>query len=102
MVDCCFVGENQWYMMTHDNIHMEGSQPKQRSHISEMTTLKITALILLIFVHSDLLFAYPAIMQPIEWFLLSVFFFVGGYLAYSSFHKRNCSLKGFFKSKALT
>ena len=43
------------------------------------------------------------IMQPIEWFLLSVFFFVGGYLAYSSFHKkRNRSLKGFFKSKALT
>ena len=88
--------------MTHDNIHIEGSQPKKRSHISELTTLKITALILLIFVHSDLLFAYPAIMQPIEWFLLSVFFFVGGYLAYSSFHKRNCSLKGFFKSKALT
>jgi fucose 4-O-acetylase-like acetyltransferase len=41
-------------------------------------------------------------MQPIEWFLLSVFFFVGGYLAYSSFQKRNRSLKVFFKSKALT
>jgi hypothetical protein len=41
-------------------------------------------------------------MQPIEWFLLSVFFFVGGYLAYSSFQKRDRSLKVFFKSKALT
>jgi hypothetical protein len=89
-------------MMTQDEIQIEGKHPKKRGHLSELTILKITALVLLIFVHSDLLFAYPAIMQPIEWFLLSVFFFVGGYLAYSSFQKRNRSLKEFFKSKALT
>ena len=86
------------YMMTYDDI-----QKAERPHsISELTILKITALVLLIFVHSDLLFAYPAIMQPVEWFLLSVFFFVGGYLAYSSFQKRGRSLKQFFKSKILT
>jgi fucose 4-O-acetylase-like acetyltransferase len=91
-------------MMTQYNLQVgAASNQQQHSHsISELTVLKITALVLLIFVHSDLLFAYPKIMQPIEWFLLSVFFFVGGYLAYSSFQKRNRSLKEFFKSKALT
>ena len=90
-------------MVTQDNIQISGSS-KQHKHasLSELTILKITALVLLIFVHSDLLFAYPTVMQPIEWFLLSVFFFVGGYLAYSSFQKRDRSLKIFFKSKALT
>jgi hypothetical protein len=91
-------------MMTHDDLQINANtnQRKHTNSISELTILKITALVLLIFVHSDLLFAYPAIMQPIEWFLLSVFFFVGGYLAYSSFQKRNRSLKVFFKSKVLT
>ena len=85
-------------MMTYDDIQRAG-----RSHsISELSILKITALVLLVFVHSDLLFAYPAVMQPVEWFLLSVFFFVGGYLAFSSFQKRGKSLKQFFKSKVLT
>jgi hypothetical protein len=91
-------------MMTQDNLQIDvANTKKQHTHsISELTILKITALVLLIFVHSDLLFAYPKVMQPIEWFLLSIFFFVGGYLAYSSFQKRNRSLKVFFKSKVLT
>ncbi len=88
--------------MTYDEIQVGGVKTKIRAHLSELTILKITALVLLIFVHSDLLFAYPSIMQPVEWFLLSIFFFVGGYLAYSSFAKRGKSLKQFFKAKALT
>jgi len=88
--------------MTQDNLQVNGNTQQHKHSLSELTILKISALVLLIFVHSDLLFAYPAIMQPIEWFLLSVFFFVGGYLAYASFQKRNKSLKYFFKSKALT
>ncbi len=87
-------------MMTYDEIQVK-VQPHSKP-ISELTILKITALVLLIFVHSDLLFAYPNIMKPAEWFLLSTFFFVGGYLAYSSFMKKGKSLKQFFKSKALT
>ncbi len=83
-------------MMTQDKIH------SACSHISELSILKITALVLLIFVHSDLAFAYPAIMNPVDWFLLSIFFFVGGYLAYSSFAKRGRNLKTFFKTKVLT
>lgn len=41
-------------------------------------------------------------MYPIQWFLLSVFFFIGGYLAYASFLKRGKSLRRFFRNKALT
>lgn len=70
--------------------------------ISELTILKIIALILLIFFHSNLAVAYPKIMNPIQWYLLSIFFFTGGYLAYSSFHSRGKSLKAFFKSKIRT
>lgn len=70
--------------------------------ISEFNYLKITALLLLIFVHSDLLFSYPGIMDPVQWFLLSAFFFISGFLAYESFHKREKSLQRFFKSKART
>ncbi len=89
-------------MMTHDKLQFRGGKSQCKHSISELTILKITALVLLVFVHSDLLFAYPAVMQPIEWFLLSVFFFVGGYLSYSSFQRRNRSLRVFFKSKTLT
>jgi hypothetical protein len=72
-----------------------------RSHlITEFNYLKISALILLIFVHSDLIFTYPSIIYPIQWFLLSAFFFVSGFLAYDSFHNRDNNLKRFFKSKA--
>lgn len=74
-----------------------------RSHsISELTILKVIALILLIFFHSDLAVTYPKIMNPVQWYLLSIFFFTGGYLAYSSFHSRGKSLRLFFKSKIQT
>ncbi len=69
--------------------------------VSEFNYLKIAALILLIFVHTDLLFAYPNIMNPIQWFMLSAFFFISGFLAYESFLKRKKSLSQFFQSKAL-
>jgi hypothetical protein len=87
--------------MTSDTIHIDGNQQHAHS-LSELSMLKIIALVLLIFVHSDLVIAYPKVMYPIQWFLLSVFFFIGGYLAYSSFTKRGKSLKQFFKNKALT
>ena len=69
------------------------------SRHAEFDYLKITALFLLIFVHSDLIIAFPNIIYPVEWFLLSVFFFIGGFLAYDSFHRRRESLQSFFKSK---
>jgi hypothetical protein len=85
-------------MVTSDTIQIQ-----QHPHsISELSILKIVAIVLLIFVHSDLVNAYPTAMYPVQWFLLSVFFFIGGYLAYSSFMKRGKSLKSFFKNKALT
>jgi len=86
--------------MTSDTIHIDGQ--KRPNSISELSIIKIIALVLLIFVHSDLVIAYPTVMYPLQWFLLSVFFFIGGYLAYSSFIKREKSLKCFFKNKALT
>lgn len=102
MLDCWLAPENLGNMMTSDTLQV-GSIPKHKPHtLSELSMLKIIALVLLIFVHSDLVIAYPKIMQPIQWFLLSVFFFIGGYLAYSSFLKRGKSLKLFFKNKALT
>jgi len=86
--------------MTSDLIHVGGqSQPHS---ISELSILKIIAIVLLIFVHSDLVVTYPKVMYPIQWFLLSVFFFIGGYLAYASFQKRGKSLRYFFKNKAIT
>jgi len=68
--------------------------------VSEFNYLKIFALILLLFVHSDLIFAYPSIVYPVQWFLLSAFFFISGFLVYDSFHVRENSLQRFFKSKA--
>lgn len=84
-------------MLSSDTIQV--NQPHTHS-ISEMSILKITALTLLIFVHSDLVNAYPKIMYPLQWFLLSVFFFIAGYLACASFQRRGKSLRHFFKSKA--
>ncbi len=101
MLTCCLAPENAGNMMTSDTLQVGGGKPQSHS-ISELSILKILSLILLIFVHSDLIIAYPKVMYPIQWFLLSVFFFIGGYLAYSSFQKRGKSLKTFFKNKALT
>jgi hypothetical protein len=72
------------------------------SRYDEFDYLKITALFLLIFVHSDLIIAFPNIFYPVEWFLLSAFFFVGGFLAFDTFHRRGESIRGFFKPKALS
>ncbi len=95
------IAELRGNMVPSDIIHVEGE--RMRSHsISELSILKVVALVLLIFVHSDLIVAYPKVMYPLQWFLLSVFFFIGGYLAYASFQKRGKSLKHFFKNKALT
>jgi len=57
---------------------------------------------LLLLVHSDLYFAFPEVILPIEWFLLSSFFFISGFLAFDSFHKRGASIKEFFKSKIVS
>jgi fucose 4-O-acetylase-like acetyltransferase len=87
--------------MTSDDTHI-GDATSRLHSISELAILKIIALILLIFFHSELAVAYPKIMNPIQWYLLSIFFFTGGYLAYSSFHSRGKSLRCFFKSKIQT
>ena len=85
--------------MTLKNTKPDDVSPRSRL-VSEFNYLKILALILLLFVHSDLIFAYPSIVYPVQWFLLSAFFFISGFLAYDSFHFRENSLKRFFKSKA--
>ncbi len=68
--------------------------------IAEFNYLKFTGLFLLIFVHSDLIIVYPEIIYPVQWFLLSSFLFISGYLAFDSFHRRDESFRRFFKSKA--
>ncbi len=73
-----------------------------QSRRTEFDYLKTIALVLLLFVHSSLLFAFPEVVYPVEWFILSVFFFVGGFLAYSSFQKRSQRLTSFFKSKVVS
>ncbi|MCW4054587.1 MAG: acyltransferase [Candidatus Bathyarchaeota archaeon] len=70
--------------------------------ITEFDWLKMLALFLLIFVHSDLLFVFPEIILPLKWFMVSSFFFVSGFLAVNSFHKRGVSIRNFFKSKILS
>ncbi|MCW4004308.1 MAG: hypothetical protein NWE95_10400, partial [Candidatus Bathyarchaeota archaeon] len=60
---------------------------------AEFDWLKIFALLLLIFVHSDLYFAFPEIIQSVQCFLLSCFFFIGGFLTFTSFHKREASVR---------
>jgi hypothetical protein len=69
--------------------------PRSRIVI-EFNYLKITALFLLIFVHSDLIIAFPEVIYPVQWFLLSAFFFMSGFLAYDSFHRRGDSIRLFF------
>jgi fucose 4-O-acetylase-like acetyltransferase len=51
-------------------------------------------------VHSDLIISYPAYTYPFQWFLLSAFFFMSGYLTYSSFKRRNNGIRRFMKAKA--
>ncbi|MCW4028591.1 MAG: acyltransferase [Candidatus Bathyarchaeota archaeon] len=87
--------------MSLNNTQPHDSSPQARI-ISEFNYLKITALILLLFVHSDLVVVYPDAMFQVQGFLLSAFFFISGYLAYDSFHRRDSSLTRFFKSKART
>lgn len=87
--------------MTLSNTQAQYSSPQARI-ISEFNYLKIAALILLLFVHSDLVIVYPDSMFQVQGFLLSAFFFISGYLAYDSFHRRDSSLRLFFKSKART
>ena len=69
--------------------------------IAEFDWLKVLALFLLMFVHSDLLFVFPDVVTPLMWFMISCFFFVSGFLALNSFHKRGASIKRFFKTKIL-
>jgi surface polysaccharide O-acyltransferase-like enzyme len=69
------------------------------TRISEFDWLKVLGLLLLIFVHSDLTSTYPDLIYSLQWILISIFFFVSGYLAYNSLHKRETSIQKFFKSK---
>jgi hypothetical protein len=70
--------------------------------IAEFDWLKTLALLLLIFAHSDLYFVFPEIINPLQWFLLSCFFFVSGFLAFDSFNKCGTSIQTFFRSKILS
>jgi surface polysaccharide O-acyltransferase-like enzyme len=69
--------------------------------IAEFDWLKALALFLLIFVHSDLYVVFPEVILPLKWFMVSSFFFVSGFLAFNSFHKREVSIRVFFKTKIL-
>jgi len=73
-----------------------------KTRIAEFDWLKMLALLLIVFVHSDLYFVFPEIIYPTQWFLVSCFFFVSGFLAYDSLHKRGASIRKFLKSKFLT
>ena len=73
-----------------------------KSRIIEFDWLKMAALLLLIFVHTNLYFDFPNVMQPVEWVMLSIFFFVSGFLAFDSFHKRGTRIRDFLKSKVLS
>jgi len=69
--------------------------------IAEFDWLKMLALFLLIFVHSDLYVVFPEFILPLKWFMVSSFFFVSGFLAFNSFHKRGVRIRDFFKTKIL-
>lgn len=69
--------------------------------IEEFDWLKMMALFLLIFVHSNLYVVFPEVILPLKWFMVSSFFFVSGFLAFNSFHKRGASIRVFFKTKIL-
>ena len=75
--------------------------PIKSNRIVEFDWLKMFALVLLIFVHSDLYFVFPEIIFPTQWFLVSSFFFVSGFLAYASLHKRGASIQKFLKTKII-
>lgn len=68
----------------------------------EFDWLKVFALVSLLLVHSDLHFAVPEISSSVQCFLLSGFFFVSGFLAFDSFHKRGARIRNFFKPKILS
>ncbi|TRO45808.1 acyltransferase [Candidatus Bathyarchaeota archaeon] len=70
--------------------------------IVEFDWLKLIALFLLIFVHSDLYFVYPEIIYPVQWFLLGCFFFVSGFLIFDTFQKCEGSIRNLWKSKFLS
>ena len=70
-----------------------------KTRIVEFDLLKIVALLLIIFVHSDLIFVFPEIINPTKWFLVSSFFFISGFLVYNSFHSREASILRFVKTK---
>ena len=70
-----------------------------KTRLAEFNWLKMIAIFLLVFVHSELYFAYPDIFSPLLWIIMSCFFFVSGFLMPDSFHKRGESLKAFFKVK---
>jgi len=72
-----------------------------KPRIAEFDWLKMLALFLLVFVHSDLYLVFPEVIYPLKWFLISSFFFVSGFLAFNSFHKRGVKIREFFKSKFL-
>jgi hypothetical protein len=72
-----------------------------RPRLPEFDWLKVLALFLLVFVHSDLESVFPEIILPLKWFMTSCFFFVSGFLAFNSFHKRGGSIRVFFKTKLL-
>ena len=71
------------------------------SRLPEFDWLKVLALFLLVFVHSDLESVSPEIIHPVKWFMISCFFFVSGFLALNSFHRRGASIRVFFKTKIL-
>lgn len=78
-----------------------GQSASATTRIAEFDWLKMLALILLIFVHSDLYVVFPDFVSPLKWFMVSCFFFVSGFLAFGSFHKRKASIRRFFKTKIL-
>ena len=78
-----------------------GQAASGKPRIAEFDWLKILALFLLVFVHSNLLDVYPEVINPLTWFMISCFFFVSGFLAFNSFHRREVSIRKFFKTKLL-
>jgi hypothetical protein len=72
-----------------------------RPRLPEFDWLKVLAFILLVFVHSDLESVFPEIILPLKWFMISCFFFVSGFLAFNSFHKRSANIRVFLKTKLL-
>jgi hypothetical protein len=70
-----------------------------KTRIAEFDWLKLSALLLLILVHSELYYTLPEVIVPVMWVLVGDFLFISGFLAFDSFHKRNAQIRSFFKSK---